>query len=189
MALSNKDLKDLIENGKIIVKPFEEKILRENGLDLRLGNQIARLVNTSSKDRVFDSKKENLEEWYRIEHFNDSFVIFPRERLLCHTLEYLELPNDIMGFCQLRSTFARMGLSIPPTIIDAGFEGQLTVEIIGSNFSIKLYAEQRLIHVIFHKLITPTTLPYHGKYQGQMGLTLPKLSETSRNSTDKKMRL
>jgi dCTP deaminase len=162
----------------MIVKPFEEEILRENGLDLRLGNSIARLLHTSSKNRIFDSKKENLEEWYRIEYFNDFFVIYPRERLLCHTLEYLKLPNDIIGFCQLRSTFARMGLSIPPTIIDAGFQGQLTIEIIGSNFPIKLYVKQRLMHVIFHKLITPTTLPYKGKYQGQNGLTLPKLTET-----------
>ena len=178
MALSNKDLQDYIKSGRMIVKPFEEEILRENGLDLRLGNSIARLLHTSSKNRIFDSKKENLEEWYRIEYFNDFFVIYPRERLLCHTLEYLKLPNDIIGFCQLRSTFARMGLSIPPTIIDAGFEGQLTIEIIGSNFPIKLYAKQRLMHVIFHKLITPTTLPYKGKYQGQNGLTLPKLTET-----------
>lgn len=178
MALSNKDLQDYIKSGRMIVKPFEEEILRENGLDLRLGNSIARLLHTSSKNRIFDSKKENLEEWYRIEYFNDFFVIYPRERLLCHTLEYLKLPNDIIGFCQLRSTFARMGLSIPPTIIDAGFQGQLTIEIIGSNFPIKLYVKQRLMHVIFHKLITPTTLPYKGKYQGQNGLTLPKLTET-----------
>ena len=179
MTLSNKDLQKNIKNGKLIVTPFEEEILRENGLDLRLGNHIARLVHTSSNEEIFDSKKADLEKWYRIEYFDDFFVIHPRERLLCHTLEYLKLPDDIMGFCQLRSTFARMGLSIPPTIVDAGFKGQLTIEIIGSNFPIKLYAKQRLIHIIFHKLITPTTLPYQGKYQGQKGLTLPRLTETS----------
>lgn len=182
MALSNKDLQDYIKNGRMTVRPFEQNILRENGLDLRLGNCVARLIYTDSKNRIFDSKGDNLEKWYQLEYFDDFFVVSPRERLLCHTLEYLKLPDDIMGFCQLRSTFARMGLSIPPTIVDAGFEGQLTIEIIGGNFPIKLYAKQRFIHIIFHKLITPTTSPYKGKYQGQKELTLPKLEETLCNS-------
>lgn len=177
MALSNKDLQDYIKNGRLIVTPFKEEVIRENGLDLRLGNQIARLLHTS-KDRIFDSKKADLEKWYRIEYFEEFFIIYPRERLLCHTLEYLKFPNDIMGFCQLRSTFARMGLSIPPTIVDAGFEGQLTIELIGSNFPIKLYSRQEIIHIIFNKLETPTTSPYSGKYQRQKELTLPKLTES-----------
>jgi len=182
MPLSNVDLQKHIKNGTIVVTPFEQEILRENGLDLQLGNYIARLVHINSKNEIFDSKREkNLEKWYQIESFGDYFIIYPRERLLCHTLEYLRLPSDIMAFCQLRSTFARMGLSIPPTIVDAGFEGQLTIELIGGNFPIKLYAKQRLVHVIFEKLITPTTSPYKGKYQKQKGLTLPKLAETTRN--------
>ena len=181
-TLSDEDIREYIKNGQIEVEPFEENILRENGLDLQLGNQIARLVHTGSKDSVFDSKQADLGKWFRIETFANSFIIYPRERLLCHTLEYLKLSNDVMAFCQLRSTFARIGLSIPPTIVDAGFEGQLTIELVGGNFPVKLYAKQRLVHMIFQKLITPSTSPYGGKYQRQKGLTLPKLEEIQRDT-------
>jgi dCTP deaminase len=177
MALSNNDILDYINNKKLIITPFEQKILTGNGVDLRLGNEIARLIPTGSNDKIFNTRNEDVIKWYQIEHCNDSFIIYPRECLLCHTLEYLELPNDLIGFCQLRSTFARMGLSMPPTIIDASFEGQLTIELIGGVFPIKLYTGQKIIHVTFFKLITPSTLPYKGKYQGQVKITLPKLNE------------
>jgi dCTP deaminase len=175
MALSNGDILEYVNQGKLIIRPFERKILTGNGVDLRLGNEIARLIPTDSNDQVFDSQNENVKKWYQIEHCNDSFIIYPRECLLCHTLEYLKLPNDVIGFCQLRSTFARMGLSIPPTIIDAGFEGQLTIELIGGAFPIRLYVGQKVLHITFFKLATPSTLPYKGKYQGQVKITLPKL--------------
>jgi len=177
MALSNDDILNYINNKKLIIRPFEQKILTGNGVDLRLGNEIARLIPTGSNDEIFNSRNENVRKWYQIEHCHDSFIIYPRECLLCHTLEYLKLPNDLIGFCQLRSTFARMGLLMPPTIIDAGFEGQLTIELIGSVFPIKLYIGQKIIHVTFFKLITPSTLPYKGKYLGQVKITLPKLEE------------
>lgn len=178
MALSNQDILRYIEAGKLIIRPFEREIIRGNGVDLRIGNTIARLVNNNSANGIFDSRARNLEKWYQMEHIENSFIIFPKERVLCHTLEYLKLPEDTIGFCQMRSTFARMGLSIPPTIVDSGFEGQLTIELIGSNFPIRLYAKQKIISIIFHKLITPTSLPYRGKYQKQKGLTLPKLTES-----------
>jgi len=75
----------------------------------------------------------------------------------------------------LRSTYARMGLSIPPTIVDAGFEGHLTIEIIGGGFPIKIYSGQGFLHIIFCKLTSPVGKPYDGKYLGQQGVTFPRL--------------
>ena len=90
------------------------------------------------------------------------------------TLEYLELPNDAIAFVNLRSTYARLGLTIPPTIVDAGFRGQLTIEVVGSEFPIKLKSGERFLHLIFAKTLTPVEKPYRGKYQGQQEVTLPK---------------
>jgi dCTP deaminase len=178
MALSNNDIINYITQKKLIITPFEQKILTGNGVDLRLGTKIARLISLGSNNDIFDSKKEeNLERWYRIETVDDYFVIYPHESILCHTLEYLKLPDDLIGLCQLRSTYARIGLSMPPTVIDAGFEGQLTIELIGTNFPVRIYVKERMIHITFFKLITPSTSPYMGKYQGQKGVTLPNLKE------------
>ncbi len=60
-------------------------------------------------------------------------VIYPLERVLLHTLDYIEIPPNHVGFVQLRSTFARMGLIIPPTYADPGFYGTLTMEVFNTN--------------------------------------------------------
>ncbi len=173
MILGDRDLKYYIEKGRIVVEPFDPEIVRENGIDLRIGGQIARLRRTS---KVLDTANppEDLSEFYVVEE-GESFIIYPGERVLLTTLEYLKLPEDIMAFVELRSSFARTGLTMPPTIIDAGFEGNVTLEIHGSSFPIKIYRGQRFAHVIFARTLSPVERPYRGRYQGQRGVTLPKL--------------
>jgi dCTP deaminase len=78
-----------------------------------------------------------------------------------------------MGFVNLRSSYARIGLTIPPTIVDANFEGQLTIELVGGDFPVKLYAGDRFLHVVFARLSSIVEKPYSGKYQGQKGVRLP----------------
>ena len=85
------------------------------------------------------------------------------------TREKITMPNDLMAFVELRSTWARCGLLLPPTIIDAGFEGTITLEIV-SFAENTLPIGQRFAHLIFAKLLTPAD-PYRGKYQGQSGIT------------------
>jgi len=174
MILSDFDLTSYIRSGRLVIEPFSEEIIRENGIDLRLGNQIARLRDT---DEVLDTRnpEADLSSFYVIEK-GETFIINPREKVLLTSLEYIKLPNDLMAFVELRSSFARLGLLMPPTIIDAGFEGTVTLEIQGSSFPIKLYRGQRFAHVIFSKTLNPVSKPYKGKYQGQQGVTLPKLS-------------
>ncbi len=174
MILSDFDLTWYLKTGRLVVDPYEEGIVRENGIDLRIGGEVARLKRVG---KVFDTMNGgmDLNDFYAIE-VSDEFIIYPDEKVLVTTLEYVKLPNDIMGFVELRSSFARVGLSTPPTIIDAGFEGNITLEIHGSSFPVKLYRGQRFAHVIFSKTLNPVTRPYRGKYQGQKGVTLPRFT-------------
>ncbi|MEM4033160.1 MAG: dCTP deaminase, partial [Sulfolobales archaeon] len=109
----------------------------------------------------------------------DEFILKPNTRYLLHTLEYVSLPPELMGFVELRSTFARLGLMIPPTIIDGGFEGQITIEVLSTSFPIKLRTGIRFLHVVFSKLTTPVNKPYRGKYQFQKGVKLPILKDNT----------
>jgi len=173
MILSDFDLLAYIKSKRLVIEPFDNTIVRENGVDLRIGRQIARLVPT---DEVLDTANPDadLSKFYKIES-GETFTIRPHEKVLLTTLEYVELPADIMAFVELRSSFARLGLMMPPTIIDAGFKGNITLEIQGSSFPVKVYAGQRFAHVIFAKTLNPVEKPYSGRYQGQRGVTLPKL--------------
>ena len=172
MILGDRDLKYYLEKGWIKIVPFSEEIVRENGIDLRIGAEFARLKKT---ERVFDTT-EKIENFYETINSND-IIIYPHEHILMTTHEYIELPNDVMAFVNLRSTYARLGLSIPPTIVDAGFKGQLTIEVVGSEFPVKLESGQRFLHLIFARTLTPVEKPYNGKYQGQQEVTLPKFEK------------
>lgn len=85
--------------------------------------------------------------------------------------ETIEMPDDLMAFVELRSTWARKGYFLPPTIIDAGFKGEITLEILHFGLGHPVQAlNQRFAHIIFAKLSGPS-IPYNGKYQGQVGIT------------------
>ncbi len=173
MILSDFDLVNYIKSGRLVIEPFSEEIVRENGLDLRLGDEVCQLIESNE---VLDPYSEDvdLSKYYRCWKASE-FVIEPAKRYLLTTVEYIKVPPELMAFVELRSTFARLGLLMPPTIIDGGFEGRITIEISGSSFPIKLRAGTRFLHVVFAKVSSPIQRPYGGRYQGQKGVTLPKL--------------
>jgi dCTP deaminase len=136
---------------------------------MRIGGKIARLTSRGS---LFDPRVDDPLDFVEFEE-GESFVIYPNEHVLLHTVEYIRMPKDLMAFVNLRSSFARIGLILPPTIVDANFEGELTIELIGGNFPIRLYRGDRFLHLVFAKLLSPAVRPYSGKYQGQRGVQIP----------------
>lgn len=170
MILSNSEIHNYIKERKLIIDPFNEDIVRENGIDLRFGNEIARLKKTNV---IFDPHGKNEYRDFFEKESGEHFIINPNERILVCTLERIELREDLTGFVNLRSSYARIGLSLPPTIVDIGFRGHLTLHIIGGSFPIKLYAGDRFCHIVLAKL-TSDSVKYKGVYQGQEGVTYPK---------------
>ncbi|MEM1873776.1 MAG: dCTP deaminase, partial [Acidilobaceae archaeon] len=129
MILSDREILILIRAGELVVEPFSPEIVRENGLDLRLGTGYCRFKETLS---TLDPRNPgDPSEFYECSE-SEEIVVKPREHVLLHTLEYIKLPPYLAGLVNLRSTWARTGLYIPSTVVDAGFEGQLTIEIVGS---------------------------------------------------------
>ncbi len=173
MILSRRDLLEAIAKGYIVIEPFDEEVVRENGVDLRIGDEVAVLLNNPTPIDPDDLSGCDLSEYYKVVKIDDSFVLQPYMKVLVSTMEYIRMPDDVAGFVELRSTFARLGLSVPPTIVDAGFEGQLTLEVHGGAFPVVLRRGMRFAHVVFMKLLSRTE-PYRGKYQGQRGVTLPR---------------
>ncbi len=171
MILSDRDIKILIKSGELVVNPLSNDTIRENGLDLKLGNQYCAFKKT---DIILDpNNPKEAKEFYECNSSN-SFIIEPNRHYLLHTLEYIKLPSYLAGLVNLRSTWARTGIYIPSTVTDAGFEGQLTIEVIGSEFPVKLYSGDRFLHLILVKMETPSEKPYEGSYKGQTGVKLPK---------------
>lgn len=173
MILGDRDLRYYIKTGRIYIEPYEDEIVRENGVDLRLSNEIAKMKQSNIPVDTW-ARDLNPDDYYEILK-GESFVIMPGERVLLNTMEFIKLPDDIMAFVNLRSTYARLGFLAPPTIVDAGFEGNITIEVVGGAFPVKLHAGDRFAHLIFARLLTPVEKPYTGDYQGQKGVRLPKM--------------
>jgi len=169
-VLGNNDLVRLIRMGHLVVRPFEKDAITCTGIDLRLGNEIARINHTKL---IFDSRKKNELSIYFTKEVGSEFIIKEQETVLFHTLEWLALPADIIGIIGLRSSYTRLGLHVSLGFVDPGFKGQLTVEVAGSSFPIKVYTGDKLFHITFVKLSSFCTNTYRGRYQNQKGVTLP----------------
>lgn len=171
MILSALDLRKVIEQGSLTINPLSKDTIRENGIDLRFSEEIVRLYST---DKLLDIQSPNTEGLYVKEKSADYFVLGKYEKMLVATLEKIKLSNDLMAFCQLRSTFARAGVSISPTVVDAGFEGNLTIQISGGPFPVKIPVRTRFLHLVFAELKTPLVTGYEGKYKHDNGVAIPK---------------
>lgn len=140
MILSGRDIQWAIERKRLVIRPVESHQFAQNGLDLILHS-----VNSTDG------------------------ILHKGEFYLGRTNEYFEFPDNIMAFVQLRSTWARKGIMLPPTIVDAGFKGTLTLEIVSFQTQPAPVGD-RFAHLIFGEM-TSQSIPYAGKYQGQIDIT------------------
>jgi len=176
MVLSDFDLMNMIKSNRLKIEPFADEIVRENGIDFRLDNEIAHHKNLGASFVMDPSDADMIANAYDVQKNQEKLVIGPHEQVLLSTLEYMELPDDIMSMVELRSTWARHGLCMPPTIIDAGFKGNITLEVFNNApYSIALKPGTRFAHMIFIKTSSKVQNVYSGQYSGQRGVRLPKV--------------
>lgn len=169
MILSDWDIRVYIEKKLLVINPLFDDTVRENGVDLRFGGEFCRF---KGGDIVIDTKEMNVRDALECSRVGDEgFVIGKYEHVLATTMEWVELPADLVGLVNLRSSFARAGIYIPPTVIDAGFKGEITIELVGGPNPVRVYPGQRFLHVVFLRTSSPVFRPYSGKYQGQRGVT------------------
>lgn len=176
MILSDFDLDNYIRSKRLVIEPFNDELIRENGLDLKLGNEIGIHNPELGPDFILDpSNEEHLKKEYVITKSDERLVIPPKAQVLLTTHEYVEMPDNLMGFVELRSSWARHGLSMPPTIIDAGFKGDITLEVINNtDIGIALKPGLRFAHIIFAVTMNKVSNKYAGSYLNQRGIRTPK---------------
>jgi dCTP deaminase len=176
MLLSDFDIRNMINGKRLVIRPLAKDTIRQNGVDLRLSNEIARHNELDDSFVLDPSKKEHVGKAYSVEKKPRSMILMPGEQVLLSTTEYLGIPKDVAGFVELRSTWARHGLSMPPTIIDAGFRGTVTLEVVNNApYRILLKPNLRFAHVVFIKTNNEVSNGYRGFYNEQNGIKVPKV--------------
>lgn len=87
--------------------------------------------------------------------------------MLASTVERFTMPDHLVGVVHDKSTWARQGLSVFNTVIEPGWEGYLTLELVyHGNDEIIIPAGSGIAQVLFYALLD--TAHYgDGKYQNQ----------------------
>lgn len=94
--------------------------------------------------------------------------LWPGRFVLASTIERVKMPTNVTAVVHDKSSWARCGVSVFNTVIDAGFEGNVTLEISLRSFRfMRIKRGTAICQFIFHSLDKTAEKPYDGKYQGQ----------------------
>jgi dCTP deaminase len=114
--LSDKDIKDCLENGKLRIEPFSEGNLTPNGYDLIVEEVLIPELEKGFKEGVAEIPGK---QWF-----------------LVSTKEYVRLSGEVTAQLWIRTTYARKGILASFGKVDAGFEGNLTLSAFNSSASV-----------------------------------------------------
>jgi dCTP deaminase len=177
-VLSDGSILRLVGEGRIRIDPWDAALVQPASVDLRLGGTFRVFHNhrTSAIDLLHPPT--NLTEQIDVAD-DETFVIHPGEFCLGRTLEYVELPDDIVARIEGKSSLGRLGLIVHATagFCDPGWKGTLTLELNNlTRVPIKLHPGLPIAQLSFMELDAPALRPYGhadlgSHYQGQVEAT------------------
>jgi dCTP deaminase len=159
-------------------KPAISFGLSSYGYDIRVGNHFK--VFTDVYGSVVDPKNFDSRAFVGMEVPNgEKCVIPPNSFALAQSVERFKIPRDVLTLCIGKSTYARCGIIVNVTPFEPEWEGIVTLEISNTTpLPAAIYAGEGLAQVLFFESDEDCETSYkdrNGKYQGQTGLTLPKV--------------
>jgi dCTP deaminase len=171
-----------LEHG--MIEPFEDRQVRAGivsyglssyGYDIRVADEFK--VFTNINNTVVDPK--NFDPRSFVDIRTEVCIVPPNSFALARSVEYFRIPRDVVTLCVGKSTYARCGIITNVTPFEPEWEGFVTLEISNTTpLPAKIYANEGIAQVLFFKGDEPPEVSYKdkaGKYQGQTGVTLPKL--------------
>jgi dCTP deaminase len=187
VILSDRDIRDAIDGGRIGIDPFNPDDVQPSSVDLHVDRFFRTFHN--ARHPYIDVKKpmDDLTELVEMSA-DEAFILHPGEFVLGSTSEYVRLPHDLVARLEGKSSLGRLGLLIHSTAgyVDPGFEGHLTLELSNvANLPITIYPSMKIGQISFFQLTSAAEHPYGSdsvgsKYQGQRGPTPSRFYENFR---------
>jgi len=166
-----------------MIEPFVEAQRREGcisyglssyGYDARVADEFKIFTNVDSA--TVDPKDFAANSF--VDRKTDVCIIPPNSFALARTMEYFRIPRNVLTICLGKSTYARCGIIVNVTPFEPEWEGYVTLEFSNTTpLPAKIYAGEGCAQVIFFESDEVCETSYKdrgGKYQGQLGVTLPK---------------
>jgi dCTP deaminase len=188
-------LADIQIKQRIAIEPFEPSVKRPGrisygvssyGYDVRVGTRFKIFTPSpiTGDIAIVDPKVFSDEMMVEVDvadrPADKQYVIIPPNSFaLCETVEYLEVPRDVLVICVGKSTYARCGLILNVTPLEPEWRGKVTLEISNTTpLPAKVYANEGIAQLVFlqaDEICQRSYADKAGKYQDQSGLTLPKV--------------
>ncbi|MDR0947670.1 MAG: dCTP deaminase [Ruminococcus sp.] len=163
MILSGKEILKNINSGGIVIKPFDERKINPNSVNLTLANELLTYnVNT------LDMKSENFTS--RLIIPEEGLLLKPNRLYLGRTNEFTST-DKYVPMLEGRSSTGRLGLFIHVTagFGDVGFAGYWTLEMFCIQ-PIKIYPNVDICQIYYHTIEGEYDLYRGGKYQNNTGI-------------------
>ena len=182
MILSDKSIREEIAAGRLVIEPFDPRLVQPSSVDLRLSRRFLVFRNTQKPFIDIRDCVDDIMESIEVAE-GEPVIVHPKEFILGSTLERVTVPDHLVGRLDGRSSLGRLGIVIHSTAgyIDPGFSGHITLEMSNlANLPIALYPGMRIAQISFHLMTTPAETPYGdhalgSKYQGQASPTPSRL--------------
>jgi len=167
-----------------MIEPFEENQVRDGvisygvssyGYDIRIADEFKIFTNVNSS--IVDPKQFDPRAF--VDFRGPVCIIPPNSFALARTVEYFRIPRNVISTCLGKSTYARCGIITNVTPFEPEWEGFATLEVSNTTpLPAKIYANEGIAQVLFFESDEQCLQSYadkKGKYQSQVGITLPKL--------------
>ena len=181
-VMSDRWIREMAAKG--MIEPFMDKQVRKGcvsygvssyGYDARCADEFKIFTNVNSS--VVDPKDFSNQSF--VSRKEDVCIIPPNSFALARTVEYFRIPRDVLVICLGKSTYARCGIIVNVTPLEPEWEGHVTLEFSNTTpLPANIYAGEGVAQFLFLKADEVCETSYkdkNGKYQGQTGVTLPKL--------------
>jgi len=166
--LSGLEIKRQVELGNIAISDFDPKRLGPNSYDVRIGHQLALMLDEEFDLTVAPTKID----WFTIP--DAGYLLQPRLGYLGHVLECIVCKGCVPWF-DGRSTSGRYFLQVHQTAGrgDELWAGQFTMELMAMYKPVRVYTGLSIAQLSFFSLEGESS-GYQGRYNNQLGPTLPK---------------
>jgi dCTP deaminase len=177
-VLSDGTIRRLVDEGRIVIAPWDPLMVQPASVDLKLGTSFRVFHNHRIQVIDLAAPPQGLTEPVEVD-LDEPFVIHPNEFVLGRTAEHVEMPDDVVARIEGKSSLGRLGLIVHATagFVDPGWKGTLTLEITNlTRVPIKLWAAKPIAQLSFMTLDAPALRPYGhpelgSHYHGQIEAT------------------
>jgi dCTP deaminase len=164
MILAKPEILRQIHDGRIKIEPFDEAAVGPASIDLTLDNKL-RVFNTDQHITRADIDYKTLT---KLTDITNGYLLEPGELVLGITKERLTLPEDVCGWLNSRSRFARIGLMshIAAPFLAPGISNRQILEIYNAGRNkIRLTQGMKICHVVLQEC--KGTARYTGAWKDQ----------------------